>query len=129
MCNPPTRKRLSPTERKAIYDKTNGHCAYCGCEITFKQMQADHVIPMDRYEMYAAIGQDIDTVENMLPACRSCNKYKHTFDIEMFRKQLERQPEILMRDNPTLRMAVRFDLVSMTPHPIVFYFEKEKDNG
>lgn len=79
---PPTRKRLTKAERKAVYDKMYGHCAYCGCEISLQDMQADHVIPMEMFEAYKAIGRDTDTVENMLPACRSCNKYKHTMDIE-----------------------------------------------
>lgn len=26
------RKRLTKAERKSVYDKYNGHCAYCGCD-------------------------------------------------------------------------------------------------
>lgn len=29
--------------RHAVYAKYNGHCAYCGCEIDYKDMQVDHI--------------------------------------------------------------------------------------
>ena len=34
--------------RQKIYDKYNGHCAYCGKELTFEQMQVDHIEPIFR---------------------------------------------------------------------------------
>lgn len=41
------RRKLTKDERMAIYKKTNGHCAYCGCELEYKDMQVDHVIPIN----------------------------------------------------------------------------------
>ena len=41
------RKKFTKSERQQIYDMFNGHCAYCGCEITLKQMQADHIEPLE----------------------------------------------------------------------------------
>lgn len=32
-------------DRKAVYAKYNGHCAYCGRKIEYKDMQVDHLIP------------------------------------------------------------------------------------
>lgn len=32
--------------RKQIYDKYQGHCAYCGCELEYKDMQIDHITPI-----------------------------------------------------------------------------------
>ena len=29
--------------REQVYQKYNGHCAYCGCELDYKDMQVDHV--------------------------------------------------------------------------------------
>lgn len=121
-----SRKRLSKAERQAVYDKLDGHCAYCGKKIPIQQMQVDHVIPMEFYEAYLAIGRDIDQMDNWMPACRSCNNYKHTLTLEKFRKALERMPDVLMRDNVTYRNAVRFGLVTPTPHEVVFYFEQKK---
>lgn len=54
------RKKLSNTERQKIYDKCKGHCAYCGCELEYRDMQVDHVIPLRR--------GGSDDVDNMLPA-------------------------------------------------------------
>lgn len=29
--------------REKVYQKYNGHCAYCGCELQYKDMQVDHI--------------------------------------------------------------------------------------
>ncbi len=72
MYEPPKRRRLSKAERQAVYDMLGGRCAYCGCEIgDIRAMQVDHLIPMEFYEAYLTQGVDLDTLENMLPACRS----------------------------------------------------------
>ena len=112
------RKKFSKEERKQIYDMFGGHCAYCGCEITLQQMQADHIEPL---ELGGA-----DELSNLYPSCRSCNHYKHTMTIERFRAALERMPNVLMRDNVTYKNAVRFGLIQHPESPkIVFYFEKQ----
>ena len=48
------RRKLTKDERMAVYEKTNGHCAYCGCELEYKDMQVDHVIPCLLYTSDAA---------------------------------------------------------------------------
>lgn len=118
------RRKLTKAERQAVYDKCNGHCAYCGCELDLKDMQVDHVIPWDLREAYKAVGKDIDTMPNYLPACRSCNYYKDCMPVERFRANIEKFPERLMRDSVTYKNAVRFGLVEPKPHKVVFYFEK-----
>lgn len=110
------RRRLSTQKRKQIYDMFNGHCAYCGTEITFRGMQADHKIPL-------RIG-GADTPENMYPACRSCNHYKHSLDIEGFRTYLEGIPKRLERDSIPYGVGRRFGLVKPDAEKVVFYFEK-----
>jgi len=124
MYEPPKRRKLTQVERQTVYDKCSGHCAYCGKEIAVREMQADHVIPMEFYEVYNAIGKDIDRVWNMLPACRSCNNYKSTLTLEKFRTCIERWPTVLARGSVTYRNAVRFEMVTPNPHQIQFYFEK-----
>ena len=42
------RKTISKKMREAVYDKYNGHCAYCGKKIEYKEMQVDHLIPVQR---------------------------------------------------------------------------------
>lgn len=111
------RRILSAGERKSIYNMFNGHCAYCGCEITLYNMQVDHIAPL--------YNGGADELSNMFPACRSCNHRKHTLSVESFRQEIEKAPERLMRDSPTYRNAVRFGLVVHPETPkVVFYFEK-----
>ena len=40
------RRKLTQTERRTIYDKMGGHCAYCGEELAFEDMQVDHVLAL-----------------------------------------------------------------------------------
>ena len=40
------RRKLTKDERMAVYRKTNGRCAYCGCVLEYKDMQVDHIIPI-----------------------------------------------------------------------------------
>lgn len=97
----------------------DGHCAYCGCELRYEDMQVDHVIALNGWSR-----QGSDTLDNMLPACRSCNHYKSTMSLETFREMVENMPTALMRDSVTYRNAVRFGLVTPNPKPVKFYFEQ-----
>lgn len=117
------RRRLTATQRKEVWQKTQGRCAYCGKPIEISQMQVDHAIPMEFYNDYHAVGKDLNALSNLLPACRSCNNYKSSYTMEKFRKAIERMPEVLQRDSVTYRNAVRFGVVTPSPHPVVFYFE------
>lgn len=36
------RKSISKSTRTSVYLMYNGHCAYCGTEIAYKDMQVDH---------------------------------------------------------------------------------------
>jgi 5-methylcytosine-specific restriction endonuclease McrA len=116
---PAKRHRLTPEQRWEVYKKFDKHCAYCGCELKFEQMQIDHVVPINGYSE-----QGSDSFDNMFPACRSCNHYKRANTLEGWRKQLEAAPNTLMRDDVTYKNAVKFGLVTPTPHPVVFYFEQ-----
>lgn len=124
------RRKLTKEEREKVYDKCGGKCAYCGCEINnIGSMQVDHVIPMIFYESYQTQGVNIDSLENMLPACKSCNNYKSSLTLEKFRAAIERLTFVLQRDSVTYRNAVRFGLIEPKPHKVVFYFEKTDKNG
>ena len=112
------RRRLTKEERRAVYDKMDGHCAYCGCKLRYSDMQVDHVVPLNGYSIKGP-----DELDNMLPACRSCNHYKASASLEGFRKLVENMPHALARDSVTYRNAVRFGLVEPKPHHVIFYFE------
>lgn len=115
------RKRLRKSERMDIYNKTNGRCAYCGFELRYEDMQVDHIVPLNGWSQKGS-----DTIDNMLPACRSCNHYKSRSTLEGFRKMVEAMPDVLMRDSVTYRNAVRFGLVTPSKHQVKFYFEQIK---
>lgn len=77
-----TRKPIPKDVRKQVYEKCNGHCAYCGCKLDYKDMQVDHVKSVFYYN-------GTNDIDNLLPSCRMCNFYKSTFTLEEFRKNLE----------------------------------------
>ena len=116
------RRKLTKQERLEVYRKMDGHCSYCGCLLKYEDMQVDHVIPLEGWSE-----QGTDTLDNMLPACRSCNHYKSAMSIESFRKMVENMPTALARDSVTYKNAVRFGLVVPNPHPVEFYFEKREN--
>lgn len=123
------RRRLSQAERKAVYDKYNGHCAYCGCDIPFKGFNVDHLHCLRNYEYTEEFtGIDVHSIDNLMPACGSCNRYKATMDLETFRKQLQKIPDRLQRDVCTYNIALRYKMVQENRKPIKFYFERIKED-
>ena len=126
---------MKEIDRYKILNKFDGHCAYCGCELLYKDMQIDHVIPqapfqsrvvnkwrvpeflkhLDRY--------DFHHFDNLFPACRVCNRWKSTMDLETFRQELQRQLERANKTSANYRMAKRYRQIEETPREIVFYFE------
>lgn len=110
------RRKLSKAERLLIYDKCNRCCAYCGCDIEYKDMQVDHVKPL-------RVG-GADELSNMLPACRSCNHYKATLGVEDFKKYIEEIPKRLNRDSIPYAVGKRFGIVEENHKLIVFWFEE-----
>ena len=110
------RKRLTPSDRQLIYNRYNGHCAYCGQVITRKNFHVDHIKCLRN--------GGTDVIDNMLPACGSCNRYKSTHDLETFRRMLSKIPERLQRDSSTYNIALRFGVIKEHREPIEFYFEQ-----
>lgn len=110
------RRKLSKSEREHIFSLCNGHCAYCGCTLAYKDMQVEHIKPL-----YIC---GTDTLDNMLPSCRSCNHYKSTLDLEDFRKWLNGLHNRMLRDNVNYRTLNRFGMISHVDDPLQFYFER-----
>lgn len=120
-----SRKALTKQQRKQVYYKYNGHCAYCGCELEYKDMQVDHLIPLCHSDK-----QDTDDklwdIENLMPACRLCNHYKRSYTLEHFREAVEKIPFKLNRDSYIYRIGIKYGNVVSNEQKIVFFFEKEK---
>ena len=99
-------------QRIAVYNKYNAHCAYCGKVIKFKEMEVDN--------------RDVDTFDNLMPACKPCNRAKKYHSLELWRELLEGKINELNRDSAVYRTAKRFGLVKETGVKVIFYFEKQE---
>lgn len=111
------RKSISKATRLKVYEKYDGHCAYCGCKLELKDMQVDHIQSVYWYN-------GANDIENYNPACRMCNFYKSTMTVDDFRKQLS---TLLLRLEKVFifRLAVKYGLIKKTDNPIEFYFENQ----
>jgi len=125
---------LSKRQRAELFERFDGRCAYCG-EFLGKRWCADHVEPVIRETHYQRgkgfvqtgrmLHPERDTVDNRMPSCAPCNIHKSGHTLEGWRVELGRLLEILKRNYPTYRMALRIGLVEeATPAPIKFYFER-----
>lgn len=124
--------------RQLVYDKFKGHCAYCGDEIKYKDMQVDHIIPK-QFFIYHIDGKvkvpkflkhlkhwNVNHSDNLNPSCRKCNLLKDTFSLEKFRFVLSQQLKRANEYSTNYRFAKKYGQVIETPKPIVFYFETLK---
>lgn len=109
-------------DRAKIHSKYGGRCAYCGQKITIKQMQVDHFWP--QFLSHFEPGKDKDRLENLMPSCQKCNNFKGGMRPKEFREQLSLQVTRLKK-NAQFDRAFRFDQISITESPIIFYFEKQ----
>lgn len=114
--------------RKTVHQKYGGRCAYCGQEITLKQMHVDHLKPIFRgwLDEHKPERAGTDTIDNMMPACRACNLWKSTHSLEQFRVELSAQIGRLRLRSAAFRMAERFGQVRPTSEDVVFWFEKHR---
>ena len=124
---------MTKKEREAIYNKYNGHCAYCGKKIEYKDMQVDHIIPQRRATAKAGKGRvSINVIEdpsNLICSCRSCNHYKRAHSLETFRRYIEEIPMKLSRDNYIYKVGLRYNLIEEHPRKIKFYFEQVEESN
>lgn len=119
------RKPISKKLREQVYQKYNGHCAYCGCELEIKDMQVDHVLSVARAK-WIKDELDLNNIDNLMPSCRSCNYYKDTCSIKTFRKNLSTLME-RVRKQYIFRLAEKYGMVQEMNWDGKFYFEKVND--
>jgi CRISPR/Cas system Type II protein with McrA/HNH and RuvC-like nuclease domain len=71
--------RFDPEDLEDIFEKTDGHCRYCGKQLAWSNYgrvgeraawEVDHSIPISR--------DGTDHFSNLWPACVSCNTEKGT---------------------------------------------------
>lgn len=122
-----TRKSIPKKVREAIYNKYDGHCAYCGKSIAYKEMQVDHLIPVQRERFKKYSEEEIECFENYMPACRRCNHYKRAHSLEVFRRMIKEIPSKLFRDNYIYKVGLDYGLVEAHEHEVRFFFEQVAD--
>jgi hypothetical protein len=118
------RKTIPKKIRIDVYNKYDGHCAYCGKVIEYKDMQVDHLIPYQRERWKKYTEEEIECFENYMPACRRCNHYKRAHSLETFRKMIEEIPSKLYRDSYIYKIGRDYSLIVEWPQKIKFYFEQ-----
>lgn len=126
-----SRKNLTKQQRQQVYNKYNGHCAYCGCELEYKDMQVDHLIPLNDWNN-SHTDEELWSMDNLMPSCRLCNHYKRSYTLEHFREAIEKIPFKLNRDSYIYRIGVKYGVVNPNEKGITFFFEKvakEKNNS
>lgn len=119
-------KTISKKVREAVYDKYQGHCAYCGKKLEYKDMQLDHMIPRQREHFKKYTEEEIECFENYMPSCRRCNHYKRAHSLETFREMIETIPQKLVRDSYIYKVGLDYNLIEEYPHKIEFYFENHE---
>lgn len=102
-------------EREIVWNKYGKKCAYCGCDLEYKDMQVDHI------EAKLFGGEDI--MSNYNPSCRGCNFYKGASTLNHFRKNLNTLHERLNKIF-IVKMAIRYRILKYKPFDNKFYFEK-----
>ncbi|WP_340389528.1 HNH endonuclease signature motif containing protein [Paenibacillus sp. FSL E2-0151] len=118
-------------KRKAIYDKTGGRCFYCGCQLGEKGWHADHVEAIQRnWWDGTCMNPHLDTEENKVPACASCNLQKGPLTIEQFREKIAGFVNSLNSYHNQYIVAKRYGLVQETIVATpVFWFERVEEGA
>lgn len=123
---------MKKSTRDAVFKKFDGKCYLCGCELR-PGWHIEHLVPCRRkYRLdkqtkkWVADGfenPEANHIDNLMPACASCNINKHSMDIETYRQQIQNFMDHLNNISTQYKLAKRFGLVQETGKSVVFYFE------
>ena len=126
---------MTKKDRQLIFDKYDGRCAYCGCELT-KGWHVDEIEPVRRNMVWDAVKRKYVPhkehpythperlhIDNQNPACASCNINKHSGSVEEFRNLIAGFKKHLNEINTQYKISKRYGLVVEMEKPVVFYFE------
>lgn len=111
-------------DRQKVFDKYNGKCAYCSCDLQ-KGWHIDHIQPVIRDLKTGKFEKPQNhTIENINPACASCNTQKSSYTLEQFRHNIQHFVNSLNIYSTQYKFAKRYGLVQETDIKVEFYFEK-----
>lgn len=131
-----SKKKKGATRREKILAKTRGCCVYCGRGLQADLWHIEHMLPKNR----GGSGR----LENLWPACPSCNAKKGDKTVEEYRLYLKQhmifdvaQCEFTAKqyysssDHPALFHAIDTLKSMLLFHlpPVRFYFERLADVG
>lgn len=111
-------------KRQSIFNKSSGHCWYCGSDLNGTKWQADHFYPVIRVDG-KMLYPELDTLDNLVPSCAPCNNFKTSANIEGFRFMVAEQFKNVPRGSTGMRQLVRLGLVDMSEKPVKFWFEQQ----
>tara|TARA_R110002072_G_scaffold100778_9_gene222058 strand:+ start:5060 stop:5746 length:687 start_codon:yes stop_codon:yes gene_type:complete len=117
---------ISKKMRQAVFDKSHGHCWYCGDTLNAK-WHCDHIEPIRRGEGGGVSSKDFNTlhnIDNLAPTCAPCNLFKSVYSLEGFRRKIAHQVERARKSSVNFRVAERFGLIEPTGNEVVFWFER-----
>ncbi|PYG88483.1 HNH endonuclease [Ruminiclostridium sufflavum DSM 19573] len=113
---------IKKSDRQKIYEKYNGHCAYCGKEIALKDMQVDHIEPLRNWDR-AKTQEELNNIKNFNPSCRMCNHYKRADNLEAFRESMSTLHKRISKLY-IVRVGIDHGIINIKPFDGKFYFEK-----
>lgn len=113
---------MAKKNREIVFNKYDGHCAYCGCELQ-KGWHVDHLEPIRRVGDGSCMYPERLHIDNLMPSCPSCNINKHSGTLEGFRSLIVGFMKHLNEINTQYKVAKRYGLVQETNLEVVFYFE------
>ena len=123
-------KRIPKKTRELVLNKFGGKCAYCGCDLTLRTMQVDHIkaVYTSSLDNDGVETQD-DSLDNLNPSCRQCNFYKGTLDIEQFRKKIMTTLYETCQNTFQAKLAKKLGMLTVKQFD-KFYFERiNEKNG
>lgn len=115
---------MNKKTRQKIYNKYDGHCAYCGNVVIpetqqKESMYVDHLIPQIRTDIPKEI---MDGIDNLMPACWRCNHYKRSYSLEDYRDLLKTLGERI-RKRYINKVAIDYGIININSFDGIFYFE------
>lgn len=116
----PKRRNNTPARRKAVWDKSNGICWYCGKLLHRDRWTIDHVVPRARW---MELGYGVESIKNLVPCCRICNHKKADMDLEQFRDELQRPIVRALQGSNNYKRAVSHGLLPYGLGKFLFWFE------
>lgn len=130
---------ISKKNREIVKNKFDGKCAYTGTEL-LSDWQVDHAKAVRRnwWLNNSAMFEQNHNLNNMLPAQRIINHYKHSMDLEQFRvfmkdfniriSKLPKNPKIeksIKRKAYMLEIARLFGITPDKPFSGIFWYERK----